>query len=147
MLHYFLAAGVDEEELGDLSLETMPNPMGPAEDGPVPVYASKTKYSVLVLNLGSFARSRKKTAPSTYSDIIYYDDSGESVGLLIKSIAHAKAHLSLLCEAGEINAQELDFLHWETVRNPNGENFWSDATNKATHMNVDIAFRKTLPHG
>ncbi|CAE7510587.1 unnamed protein product, partial [Symbiodinium microadriaticum] len=61
MLHYFLAAGVDEEELGDLSLETMPNPMGPAEDGPVPVYASKTKYSVLVLNLGSFARSRKKT--------------------------------------------------------------------------------------
>ncbi|CAE7751515.1 unnamed protein product [Symbiodinium sp. KB8] len=115
MLHYFLAAGVDEEQLGDLFLERMPSPIRPAEDEPVPIYTSRTKYSALVLNLGSFARNRKKTA-------------------------------------GEINAQELDFLHWETVRNPNGENFWSDATNKATHMNVDIAFRKvaseqvSLPH-
>ena len=36
-LHYFLAAGVDEDELGDLSLERMPNPFGPAEEGPVPI--------------------------------------------------------------------------------------------------------------
>ena len=30
MLHYFLAAGVDDDELGDLSLERMPKPIGPA---------------------------------------------------------------------------------------------------------------------
>ena len=124
MLHYFLAAGVDDDELGDLSLERMPKPIGPAEEGPVPSYNSRTKYTALVLNLGSFARNRKRAAPSLYSDIIDYDDSGESVGLLIKSIAHAKAHLFLLCEAGELNATVLDFLHrrgWETLRNPNGE--------------------------
>ena len=33
MLHYFLAAGVDDDELGDLSLERMPKPIGPAEEG------------------------------------------------------------------------------------------------------------------
>ena len=63
MLHYFLAAGVDEEQLGDLFLERMPSPIRPAEDEPVPIYTSRTKYSALVLNLGSFARNRKKTAP------------------------------------------------------------------------------------
>ena len=124
MLHYFLAVGVDEDDLGDLSLERMPRPIGPAEEGPVPIYNSRSKYTALVLNLGSFARNRKKTAPSQFSDIIDYDDSGESVGLLLKSIAHAKAHLFFLCEAGELNDQELNFLHqrgWETKRNPNGE--------------------------
>ena len=124
MLHYFLAVGVDDDELGDLSLERMPRPMGPAEEGPVPIYNSRSKYTALVLNLGSFARNRKRSAPSVFSDIIDYDDSGESVGLLLKSIAHAKAHLFLLCEAGELNDRELDldFLHrrgWETKRNPN----------------------------
>ena len=49
MLHYFLAAGMDEEDPGDLSLERMPNPVGPAEDGPIAIYTSKTKYTVLVL--------------------------------------------------------------------------------------------------
>ncbi|CAE7569249.1 unnamed protein product, partial [Symbiodinium microadriaticum] len=34
MLHYFLAAGVDEEQLGDLFLERMPSPIRPAEDEP-----------------------------------------------------------------------------------------------------------------
>ena len=126
----------------------------------------------MILNLGSFARNRKRTAPSTFSDIIDYDDSGESVGVLIKSIAHAKAHLFLLREAGEINAQELDFLHrrgWETVCNPNGELPVGCRTNKAgsqmrqvagttlvrvahshlplTYMIVGIAFGKTLPQG
>ncbi|OLQ10786.1 hypothetical protein AK812_SmicGene5492 [Symbiodinium microadriaticum] len=172
MLHYFLAAGVDDDELGDLSLERMPKPIGPAEEGPVAIYNSRTKYTALVLNLGSFARNRKRTAPSLYSDIIDYDDSGESVGLLIKSIAHAKARLFLLCEAGELNATELDFLHrrgWETLRNPNGELLVGCRTNgqgskmtmlagptlvgvahshlPLTYMIVDIQFGKTLPHG
>ena len=47
MLRYFLAAGVDEEEIGDLSLERMPNPalhrFGRAGDGQVPIYTSRTK--------------------------------------------------------------------------------------------------------
>ena len=85
-LHYFLAAGVDEQEIGDLSLDKMPNPIlhrfGLAEDGRVPVYASKTKYTALVLNLGSLARNRNR---SNYADFIDYDDSGVRAGLLIKS--------------------------------------------------------------
>ena len=174
MLHYFLAVGVDDHELGGLSLERMARPMGPAEEGPVPIYNSRSKYTALVLNLASFARNRKRTAPSTFSDIIDYDDSGESVGLLLKSIAHAKAHLFLLCEAGELNDRELDFLHrrgWETMRNPNGELLVGCRTNgkgssmtmlagstlvgvahshshlPLTYMIVDIKLGKTLPHG
>ena len=172
MLHYFSAVGVDDDELGDLSLERMPRPIGPAEEGPVPIHNSRSKYTALVLNLGSFARNRKRTAPSLFSDIIDYDDSGESVGLLLKSIAHAKAHLFLLCEAAELNDRELDFLHrrgWETKRNPNGELLVGFRTNgqgstmtmlagstlvgvahshlPLTYMIVDIKLGKTLPHG
>ena len=172
MLHYFLAAGVDDDELGDLSLESMPLPIGPAEEGTVPIYNSRTKYTALVLNLGSFARNRKRTAPSLYSDIIDYDDSGENVGLLIKSIAHVKAHVFMLCEAGELNDAELEFLHrrgWETLRNPNGELLVGCRTNgqgsemtmlagptfvgvaqshlPLTYMIVEIKYGKTLPHG
>ena len=172
MLHYFLAAGVDDDELGDLSLERMPKPIGPAEEGPVPIYNSRSKYTALVLNLGSFARNRKRSTPSVFSEIIDHDDSGESVGLLLKSIAHAKAHLFLLCEAGDLNERELEFLHsrgWETQRNPNGELLVGCRTNgqgssmtmlagstlvgvahnhlPLTYMIVDINQGKTLPHG
>ena len=142
----------------------MPRPIGPAEEGPVPIYNSRSKYTALVLNLGSFARNRKRTAPSLYPEIIDYDDSGESVGLLLKSIAHA--------EACELNDRELDFLHrrgWETKRNPNRELLVGCRTNgqgsrmtmlagstsvgvahshlPLTYMIVDIQFGKTLPHG
>ena len=106
------------------------------------------------------------------SEIIDHDDSGESVGLLLKSIAHAKAHLFLLCEAGDLNERELEFLHsrgWETQRNPNGELLVGCRTNgqgssmtmlagstlvgvahnhlPLTYMIVDINQGKTLPHG
>ena len=172
MLHYFLAVGVDDDELGDLSLERMPKPIGPAEEGPVPIYNCRSKYTALVLNLGSFARNRKRSTPSVFSEIIDHDDSGESVGLLLKSIAHAKAHLFLLCEAGELNERELEFLHsrgWETQRNPNGELLVGCRTNgqgssmtmlagstlvgvahshlPLTYMIVDINQWRTLPHG
>ena len=40
MLHLFLSAGVDEDEVGDLSLDKMPTPQlfryGVGEEGPVP---------------------------------------------------------------------------------------------------------------
>ena len=49
MLHYFLAAGVDDDELGDLSFERMPKPIGPAEEGPVPIY----KQQIEVYGSGS----------------------------------------------------------------------------------------------
>ena len=172
MLHYFLAVGVDDDELGDLSLERMPKPIGPAEEGPVPIYNCRSKYTALVLNLGSFARNRKRSTPSVFSEIIDHGDSGESVGLLLKSIAHAKAHLFLLCEAGDLNERELKFLHsrgWETQRNPNGELLVGCRTNgqgssmtmlagstlvgvahnhlPLTKMIVDINQGKTLPHG
>ena len=150
----------------------MPKPIGPAEEGPVPIYNSRSKYTALVLNLGSFARNRKRSTPSAFSEIIDHDDSGESVGLLLKSIAHAKAHLFLLCEAGDLNERELKFLHsrgWETQRNPNGELLVGCRTNgqgssmtmlagstlvgvahnhlPLTYMIVDINQGKTLPHG
>ena len=172
MLHYFLAVGVDDDELGDLSLERMPKPIGPAEEGPVPIYSSRSKYTALVLNLGSFVRNRKRSTPSVFSEIIDHDDSGESVGLLLKSIAHAKAHIFMLREAGELNESELDFLHrrgWETQRNPNGELLVGCRTNgkgssmtmlagstlvgvahshlPLTYMIVDINQGKTLPYG
>ena len=126
MLHYFLAVGVawttgisgTSHLRGCRNLSVLP------KRGQFPIYNSRSKYTALVLNLGSFARNRKRSAPSTFSNIIDYDDSGESVGLLLKRIAHAKAHLFLLCEAGELNERELDFLHrrgWQTQRNPNGE--------------------------
>ena len=45
MLHLFLSAGVDEEEVGNLSLDKMPNSQlfryGLGEAGPVPIYTSK----------------------------------------------------------------------------------------------------------
>ena len=111
--HYCLAAGVDAAEIGDLSLDKMPNPslhlFGLAEDGPVPIYTSKTKYSALILNLRNFVRGRNCSAPSIYADHIDYDDSGASMGVLIKSIAQAKAHIFMLCEAGAISDSELKF--------------------------------------
>ena len=77
MLHLFLGVGVDEVEVGDLSLDKVPNPQlfryGLGEEGPVPIYTSKTKYTALILNLGNFVRGRKKSAPSTFSDYIEYD--------------------------------------------------------------------------
>ena len=167
-LHYFLAVGVDDDELGDLSLERMPRPMGPAEEGPVPYYISRSKYTALVLNLGSFARNRKHTAPSVFSEIIDYDDSGESVGLLLKSIAHAKAHLFLLCEAGELNDFPSPSRLGDKAQSERGtfgrmQNQWSGSSMTMlagstfvgvahshlplTYMIVDIKQGKTLPHG
>ena len=125
MLHYVLSAGVDEDDIGDLSLDKMPNPylfrFGLAEDGPVPVYTSKSKYAALI---GNLSRGRKYTAPSAYSDLIDYDSSGESHGALIKSIAQSKSHLFMLWEASEISKGELDFLSsrgWQIIQNNSGD--------------------------
>ena len=107
MLHYFPAAGVDEEEIGDLSLDKMPNPQlhrfGLAEDAPVPAFTCKSKYAALIANLGSFIRGRKQTAPSAFSDYLDFDSTRPSKGSLIKSLAQSKSHLFMLCEASEIN--------------------------------------------
>ena len=88
MLHYFLAAGgVDEEEIGDLSLDKMPSPQlhrffGLAEDAPVPVFTCKSKYAALIVNLGSFIRGRKQTAPSACSAYLDFDSTRPSKGSL-----------------------------------------------------------------
>ena len=62
MLHFFLGSGVDEEEIGDLSLEKMPIPQlhrfGLAENGPVPVFTRKSKYAALIVNLGILGSPR-----------------------------------------------------------------------------------------
>eukprot|EP00439_Symbiodinium_sp_Y106_P014425 s3642_g2.t1 len=74
MLHYFLAAGVDEEDIGDLSLDKIPSPQlhrfGLAEDSPVPVFTRKSKYAALIVN---FVRGRKQTAPFAFSQHLDYD--------------------------------------------------------------------------
>ena len=94
MLHFFLGSGVDEEEIGDLSLEKMPIPQlhrfGLAGDGPVPVFTCKSKYAALIVNLGSFSRGRKQTAPSAFSAHLEYDYSQPSKGSLVKSLAQSK---------------------------------------------------------
>ena len=136
MLHLFLSVGVDEDEVGDLSLDKMPNPQlfryGLGEEGPVPIYTSKTKYTALILNLGNFVRGRKKSAPSTFSDYIEYDSSGDSKGALIKSIAQSKSHLFLLCEATNVTQGEKDFLYsrgWQTIQNNSGDIIIGSRTN------------------
>ena len=130
MLHLFLGVGVDEDEVGDLSLDKMPNPQlfryGLGEEGPVPIYTSKTKYTALILNLGKFVRGRKKSAPSTFSDYIEYDSSGDSKGALIKSIAQSK------CEATNVTQGEKDFLYsrgWQTIQNNSGDIIIGSRTN------------------
>ena len=176
MLHLFLGVGVDEEEVGDLSLDKMSNPQlfryGLGEDGPVPIYTSKTKYTALILNLGNFVRGRKKSAPSTFSDYIEYDSSGDSKGALIKSIAQSKSHLFLLCEATNVTQGEKDFLYsrgWQTIQNNSGDIIIGSRTNLVgssltrlagstlageahahlplTYMIVEIIYGKTLPLG
>ena len=128
MLHYFLAAGVDEEEIGDLSLDQMPNPQfhrfGLAEDAPVPVFTRKSKYAALIVNLGSFVRGRKQTAPSAFSDYLDFDSTRPRKGSLVKSLAQSKSHLFMLCEASEINVEERRFLRdrgWSTLSNAYGD--------------------------
>ena len=128
MLHYFPAAGVDEEEIGDLSLDKMPNPQlhrfGLAEDAPVPAFTCKSKYAALIANLGSFIRGRKQTAPSAFSDYLDFDSTRPSKGSLIKSLAQSKSHLFRLCEASEINTEERRFLRdrgWMTLANAHGD--------------------------
>ena len=128
MLHYFLTAGADEEEIGDLSLDKMPNPQlhrfGLAEDAPVPVFTCKSKYAALIANLGSFIRGRKQTAPSAFSDYLDFDSTRPSKGSLIKSLAQSKSHLFMLCEASEINSEERRVLRdrgWMTLANAHGD--------------------------
>eukprot|EP00439_Symbiodinium_sp_Y106_P027882 s9383_g3.t1 len=176
MLHLFLSVGVDKEEVGDLSLDKMPNPQlfryGLGEDGPVPIYPSKTKYTALILNLGNFIRGRKKTAPSTFSDYIEHDSSGDSRGALIKSIAQSKSHLFILCEATNMTQGEKDFLYargWQTIQINSGDILIRSRTNLVgssltrlagstlvgeahahlplTYMIVEIIYDKTLPQG
>ena len=135
-----------KREVGDLSLDKMPNLQlfryGLGEDGPVPIYTSKTKYTALILNLGNFIRGRKKTAnfirgrkktaPSAFSDYIEYDSSGDSRGALIKSIAQSKSHLFMLCEATNVTQGEKDFLYargWQTIQNNSGDILIGSRTN------------------
>ena len=138
MLHYFLGAGVDEEDIGNLSLEKMPIPQlhrfGLAEDSPVPVFTCKSIYVALIVSLGSFARGRKQTAPSAFSQHLEYDYSQPSKGSLVKSLAQSKSHLFMACEAPEINQQELEFLRdrgWSVIRNRSGDIMIGSRTNFA----------------
>ena len=176
MLHLFLSAGVDEEEVGNLSLDKMPNPQlfryGLGEDGLFPSTPPRPNIPALILNLGNFIRGRKKTAPSTFSDYIEYDSSGDSSGALIKSIAQSKSHLFMLCEATNVTQGEKDFLYargWQTIQNNSGDILIGSRTNLVgssltrlagstlvgeahahlplTYMIVEIIYGKTLPLG
>ena len=167
---------MDEDEVGDLSLDKMPTPQlfryGVGEEGPVPIYTSKTKYTALILNLGNFVRGRKRSAPSSFSDYIEYDSSGDSKGALIKSIAQSKSHLFMLCEATNVTQGEKDFLYsrgWQTIQNNSGDIIIGSRTNLVgssltrlagstlvgeahahlplTYMIVEIIYGKTLPVG
>ena len=145
---------------------------GVGEEGPVPIYTSKTKYTALILNLGNFVRGRKRSAPSSFSDYIEYDSSGDSKGALVKSIAQSKSHLFMLCEATNVTQGERDFLYsrgWQTIQNNAGDLIIGSRTNLVgssltrlagstlvgeahahlplTYMIVEIIYGKTLPLG
>ena len=67
-------------------------------------------YAALIVNLGSFTRGRKQTAPSAFSQHLEYDYSQPSKGSLVKLVAQSKSHLFMAGESSEINQQELEFL-------------------------------------
>ena len=109
MLHFFLGSAVDEEEIGDLSLEKMPIPQlhrfGLAENGPVPVFTRKSKYAALIVNLGSFSRGRKQTAPSAFSAHLEYQSAfqriiGEVIGP--KQVAFVYGLRSIGSQSGRV---------------------------------------------
>ena len=160
--------------ISETSLEKMPSPslfrFGLAEDGPVPIYTSKSKYAALILSLGNLSRGRKRTGPSAYSGLIDYDSTGESRGALVKSIAQSKSHLFMLCEAAGISKDELDFIYsrgWQTIQSISGDILIGSRTNLVgsslkrlagstlvgvahshlplTYMIVEIIYRKTVP--
>eukprot|EP00439_Symbiodinium_sp_Y106_P037617 s4917_g4.t1 len=135
------------KQVGNLSLDKMPNSQ-------------------------LFRYGRKKTAPSTFSDYIEYDSSGDSRGALIKSIAQSKSHLFTLCEATNVTQGEKDFLYargWQTIQNNSGDILIGSRTNLVgssltrlagstlvgeahahlplTYMIVEIIYGKTLPQG
>ena len=177
MLHHFLSGSVDQDDLGDLTLVEISDPrqnrFGLGEDGPVPVYTSRSKYSVLVLNMGNLARGRKMSVPSVYRDLLNWDDtSGSDRNLFIRAIGQAKAHVFLLCEAGDVNKEELDYLHgrgWHIHSNPYGDllvGFRSNGVRQnarglagstyfgvahefmpLSYMIVDMCYGMTLPPG
>ena len=96
---------------------------GLAEDGPV-VFTCKSKYAALIVNLGSFSRGRKQTAPSAYASHLESGYSQPSKGALVKSLAQSKSHLFIACEASEVNQEELKFLPdrgWSVLRNRSGD--------------------------
>ena len=122
--------------ISETSLEKMPSPslfrFGLAEDGPIPIYTSKSKYAALILSLGNLSRGRKRTGPSAYSGLIDYDSTGESRGALVKSIAQSKSHLFMLCEAAGISKDELDFIYsrgWQTIQSISGDILIGSRTN------------------
>ena len=122
--------------ISETSLEKMPSPslfrFGLAEDGPIPIYTSKSKYAALILSLGNLSRGRKRTGPSAYSGLIDYDSTGESRGALVKSIAQSKSHLFMLCEAAGSSKDELDFIYsrgWQTIQSISGDILIGSRTN------------------
>ena len=54
------------------------------------------------------------------------------MGSLVKSIAHSKSHLFMLCEASAVSQEELDFLQlrgWELIQNASKDILIDSRTN------------------
>ena len=112
MLHYFLACKITAEEAGDLVLEDEnAYHQGNADtmaDGP-PVYTTKDSLSILTVNLGNFARGRKKTLPEKFAQHLDNRDHTQ-VSPLVKSLARSKSHIACVLEANNVDIEEAAYL-------------------------------------
>ena len=78
MLHYFIGCSVSLSEIGDLSLDKIPDPwvhnFGLHKDDPIPIYTLRSSCTILTVNLGNFIRGRKRTMPLVHRDVINKSD-------------------------------------------------------------------------
>ena len=77
-------------------------------DGP-PVYTTKDSLSILTVNLGNFARGRKKTLPEKFAQHLDNRDHTQ-VSPLVKSLARSKSHIACVLEANNVDIEEAAYL-------------------------------------
>ena len=149
MLHYFIGCSISLSEVGDLSLDKIPDPrvhnFGLHEDDPIPIYTSRSSCTILPVNLGNFIRGGKRTVPSVFRDVIDESMDEETVCPLVKSLAQSKSHLFCLCEAATLNEEELSHLKgrgWTLFQNPAKDLMVASRTNEIGSSITQLAGSK-----
>ena len=104
LLRHFLACGsLETTSLGSSAFAEEPDPMAEMTH----LATSRVGLSVMVANLGNFARGRKGTLPPKYADLI--SDYSDGSSIIVKFLSHSKAHVILLQE-NNMTREELDYF-------------------------------------